>query len=132
MTAAGIDLAMARREAESEMREKCRITRPGEKVWNPTTLQYDTPTTVVYAGKCKLRLGAVRVRRGQAAGQVFAEQSATVSLPVTRSSGIRKDDRVEVTESADDPEMVGVVVWVDANRAMSNSTARRFPVRETQ
>lgn len=114
------------------MREECEITRPGAKVWNETTLQYDSTTVTVYEGKCKLRLGAVRVRRGNAAGQVFAEQSATLSLPVLTSAGIVKDDRVEITRSDDDPEMIGVVVWVDANRAMTNLTSRRLPVRETQ
>ena len=133
MTAAGIDLTMARREAESEMRATCRITRPGEQVWDAATLQYIAgPPVVAYEGKCKLRLGAVRVRRGEAAGQLFAEQSATLSLPVELSLGIEKDDEVEMLTSPDDPELVGVTVWIDANRSMGNATSRRLPVRETQ
>lgn len=132
MTAAGIDLTMARREAESEMRATCRISRPGEDVWNADTYQYDPGEQVVaYAGKCKLRIGATRVRRAEAASQLFAEQSATLAVPV-EVGGIRKDDRVEILTSPDDPEMVGMIVWIDANRAMSNSTSRRFPVREVQ
>lgn len=134
MTAAGIDLQMARREAESEMREKCRITRPGAgEVWSPEILQYvPAERVLVYEGRCKLRLGAVRVRRAEAAGQLFAEQSATLSLPVLTSGAVLKDDETIILESADDPALAGVIVWIDAKRAMTNSTSRRFPVRETQ
>lgn len=114
------------------MRETCKITRPGVKTWNPATLQYETASVDVYEGKCKLRLGFSRVRRTSTAGQLAVEQSATVSLPVKTSGGIRKDDRVKITASPDDPELVGVVVWIDADRAMSNATSRRLPVRETQ
>lgn len=135
MTVAGIDLAMSRREAESEMREKCRITRPGigEGPWNDSTLSYDDPPpVVVYEGKCKLRFGGARARRSEAGDQIFTEQGPTLSLPVRTSTGIEKNDRVEVTASADDPGMVGRIVWVDADRAQTNATSRRLPVREIQ
>lgn len=134
MTAAGIDLAMARREAESEMREKCRITREsGERgPWNPETLKYDAaPPIEVYAGKCKLRFSGARTKSARAGDQLFVEQGPTLSVPV-RVVGIRKDDRVEIIASADDTDLVGVIVFVDANRSQTNATSRRLPVRETQ
>lgn len=135
MTVAGIDLEMARREAESEMREKCRITRPGtgQGPWNNVTLSYDDPPdVVVYEGKCKLRFGGARARRSQAGDQLFVEQGPTLSLPVLTSTDVAKDDRVEITDSKDDPALVGRIVWVDADRAQTNATSRRLPVRETQ
>lgn len=135
MTAAGIDLAMSRRESESEMREKCRITRPGvgQGEWNDDTLSYDDPPDVIaYEGKCKLRFSGARTRRSEAADQAFVEQGPTLSLPVLASTGIAKNDRVEITDSQDDPALVGRVVWVDADRAQTNATSRRIPVRETQ
>ncbi len=117
------------------MREKCRITRPGQGrgPWNQETLDYDPPPDViVYEGKCKLRFSAARTRRATAGDQDFAEQGPTLSLPVAKSLGIRKDDRVIITASEHDPGMVGVVVFIDANRAQTNATSRRLPVRETQ
>lgn len=135
MTVAGIDLAMARRESESEMREKCRITRPGtgQGPWNDVTLSYDDPPDVlVYEGKCKLRFSGARARRSQAGDQLFVEQGPTLSLPVSSSVGVRKDDAVTITEAPDDPDLLGRVVWIDATRAQTNATSRRIPVRETQ
>ncbi len=135
MTGAGIDLLMARRESESEMREKCRITRPGagRGPWNNETLDYDDPPDVVaYEGKCKLRFSGARTKRSEAADQMFVEQGPTLSLPVGSSTGIEKNDRVEITAAADDPALVGRIVWVDADRAQTNATSRRIPVRETQ
>lgn len=135
MTAAGIDLALSRHEAESEMREKCRITRPGvgQGPWNDEKLSYDDPPDVlVYEGKCKLRFGGARARRSAAGDQLFVEQGPTLSLPVVASAGVRKDDCVKLTASADDPALIGRTVWVDATRAQTNATSRRIPVRETQ
>lgn len=132
MTAAGIDLVLARREAESEMRETCAITRDGERTWNPVTMQYEDTDVTVYTGKCKLRVAATQVRNGETAGQVFIEQRAILSLPVDASTGVRKDDKVTITASEGDPALPGTVVWIDAARAYTNATSRRFPVRETQ
>lgn len=123
---------MARREAESEMRETCLITRLGERVWNDETLQYDHDAELtVYAGKCKLRFSGARTRASRAGDQEFVEQGPTLSVPVS-AGGIRKDDRVEIVESPDDSDMAGVIVFVDANRSQTNATSRRLPVRETQ
>lgn len=117
------------------MRETCHITRAGEGrgPWNGETLSYDDPPDVtVYTGRCKLRFGGARARRSQAGDQLFVEQGPTLSLPVLKSPGVRKDDKVAITASEDDPGLVGNIVWVDANRSQTNATSRRLPVRETQ
>ncbi|ANJ26816.1 DUF6093 family protein [Agromyces aureus] len=135
MTAADIDLLLARREAESEMRDKCIIVDPaGSKTWNAATLQYDVTPLTIYTGKCKVRFGKVGVRQGEQAGQIFIDQDATLSLPMTApgSAGVRKDHVATITESATDDALVGVVLKVGAARRQSNATSRRFPVEETQ
>jgi len=134
MTAAGIDLLMARREAESEMHETCTITKPGEKVWNPDTLQYDETTVTTYTGRCKLRFGKVQARRGEAEGQLFVEQSATLSLPFSEptAADVGKDQTVTITASDDDDALVGLVVQTVKAVRQTNATARRFQVKETQ
>jgi hypothetical protein len=135
MTAAGIDLLLARREAESEMRETCTVTAagagyPGE--WNPVTLQHDAPdAATVYTGKCKVRFGATRARQADAGDQLFAEQDLTVSFPVAASTEITKDCLVEITES-EDAALVGRKFRITADRAQTNATSRRLPAKETQ
>ncbi|MEY4081474.1 MAG: hypothetical protein RL430_1904 [Actinomycetota bacterium] len=136
MTAAGIDLLLARREAESEMRETCTVTAagagsPGE--WNPVTLQHDAPdAATVYTGKCKVRFGNTRARQGEAGGQLYAEQDLTISFPVEGTTSIVKDCVVEITGSADDAALVGAKFRITASRAQSNATSRRLPAKETQ
>lgn len=136
MTAAGIDLLLARREAESEMRETCTVTAagagsPGE--WNPVTLQHDAPdAATVYTGKCKVRFGNTRARQGEAGGQLYAEQDLTVSFPVATSTSVGKDCVVLITASADDPALVGKRFLITTDRSQSNATSRRLPARETQ
>jgi hypothetical protein len=136
MTAAAIDLLLARRAAESEMRERCVIVDPegGAKVWNPTTLRYDTTTAVIYEGRCKIRFGKVGVRQGETAGQLYAEQDATLSLPFSEptSGDVRKDHVATITAAENDPALVGVTVTLKAARMQSNATSRRFPIKETQ
>lgn len=134
MTAADIDLLLARREAESEMRDQCTIVDPeGDKVWNPETLQYDVTPATIYTGKCKLRFGKVGVRQGEQAGQIFIEQDATLSLPIgaAGSAAVRKDHVATITASATDDALVGVKLTIKAPRRQSNATSRRFPVTET-
>lgn len=135
MTAADIDLALARREAESEMRDACTIVDPAgaSQVWNPVTLQYDTVDATVYTGKCKVRFGNTGVRQGEQAGQLFIEQSATLSLPIDAagSADVRKNHVATITASATDAALVGVKLTIEAPRRQSNATSRRFPVKET-
>lgn len=117
------------------MREQCRVTRASTepKVWSAELLQYvEAPRTTIYEGRCKLRFSGARTRAARAGDQNFTEQGPTLSLPVRKAVGIRKDDRVEITASTDDEDLVGVVVFVDANRSQTNATSRRIPVRETQ
>lgn len=136
MTAADIDLALARREAESEMRDTCTIVDPDgtSSVWNEETLQYDEVPATIYTGKCKVRFGNVGIRQGEQADQLFMQQDATLSLPISApgSAAVAKDHIVTITASATDDALVGVKFKVGAARRHSNATSRRFPIEETQ
>jgi hypothetical protein len=114
------------------MRDTCTITRPGEQVWNPETLQYDEATFVVYTGRCRIKGAGMRDRAMNAADQEFLESQRILSLPIVGSEGVRKDDTVVIDSSESDLALVGVPFTVIARPASSDATARRFPVRETQ
>lgn len=125
-------LAMGRRIAESRMTTTCTVTRAGDRVWNPATKQYDETTTTLYDGKCRVRQTGNQDHGATAADQVFIESQYVLHLPVDGSEGIRKDDTVLVTACAEDARLVGQRFTVVSVPAASQTTARRFPVRETQ
>lgn len=134
MTAAAIDLLMARREAESEMTDTCVITTGnltrGE--WNDEILDYDSATPEVsYEGPCKVRFGRVGARASEVAGQVLVEQEPYLSLPMGTSGAVRKDHVATITASQTDPALVGALFKITAARHQTNATSRKFPVKET-
>ena len=114
------------------MTATCTITRPGERVWNPESLQYETGTAAVYTGGCRVKRGEAQDRGDDAANQAFIESLYLLYLPVDGSEVVRKDDTVTVTGYTADPGLVGRKYTVVASPAYSDGTARRLPVREVQ
>lgn len=114
------------------MLASCEITRPGPKVWDPSTLQYVASTLDVFAGRCRLRPTAQMDRGTEAAEQVFVESSFILSLPVSGSEGVQKDDMVLITTYPGDSALEGRRFTVVVDVAQSDATARRLPVREVQ
>lgn len=123
-----------RRAAEALMRDACTVHGDPVQVWNPTTLQYDEVPTVVYTGKCRVRLAGTQASQGEQAGQLFVEQGATLSLPFSEatSADVRKDHVVTITASETDPGLVGAKYTIEARLRQTHATARRFPIKETQ
>lgn len=132
----GQDIAAAmpalRAAAESRMTAHCVITRAGEPVWNPVTMQNDETPVTVFEGPCRVRLGGSQDQAKNAADQSFIASLYVLSLPVVGSEGVRAADVVRVVSAPDDPALPGTVFTVVAAPAYSQGTARRFPVRETQ
>jgi len=128
-------LRRAQRAAQADMRDLCRITKPGsgEKVWSDELLDYvEIPPVVTYEGKCGLNFGSTEPRSVNAADQAFVEQVGKIKLPVEGSAGVGRDDHVVVLASETDPEMAGAVFKIGARRFRSNPSSRRFTIEETQ
>ena len=125
-------LAAGRAAADLIMTASCRITRAGEPVWNPVTMQNDTSTITVYSGRCRVRPTGQQDRGQNAADQSFVESSHRLSLPVAESTGLSDADVVEMLSCPDDPDLVGRRFTIAFVPAYSQGTARRIPVRETQ
>lgn len=125
-----IGLAMGRRMAEAKMRDTCRITRPGTKVWDEATLTYTDSNTAVYEGKCGLLNPYRAPTTATTPGQAQTVQMARLSLPVATSTGIKEGDVVEYLTSASDPDLPGRHFKVIGGAHQSDATARRVPIEE--
>lgn len=119
-----------RAEAEALMQDTCRVTSPGEKVWDDDEGKYvPGPPVVVYEGPCRLR-NAYPAPQGVSTGETsWAVDAFVLSLPIATSGGVRDGHRVEMLTSAHDPAVVGMELVVSAPHPQTHSTARRLPVR---
>lgn len=128
-------LAEGRAAAEARMTARCTIRRLGEKTednWNPETLQYDIPWEISYTGPCRLKPRQSQDRGQNAGDQAFVESQYELSLPVSTSGDVRKDDVATIDSCPDDAALVGRKYSIVVSPAYSQGTARRFPVQETQ
>ena len=101
-------------------------------MWNPETLQNENVPVTVYAGRCRVRAGGQQDRAVNVVDQSFMASQYVLSLPVTGSEGVRRDDMVTVTGCPEDAALVGDVFRVVAESAGSQMTARRLSVTRTQ
>jgi len=120
---------MGRRQAESLMRDTCRITADGTDVWDEATLStIPGPRVVVYEGKCRLLSPYRAPTTASTPGQVQAVQLSRLSLPVYESLGVMEGMEAEYLSSESDPDLVGKRFRIAGGATQSDATARRLPV----
>lgn len=130
MTVRGATLA-GRRAAESLQRDRCVITREVVGVFDPATGETPAlPPLGMYAGKCRLRMPTLAERASTSGEHQWTMQDSVLSLPHEATGGVRIHDKVTITACELDPEMVGAEFAVIAVLRGSQTTARRFAVRE--
>ena len=115
------------------MIDACRITRPGEGrgPWNDEIDDYDpAPRVTAYEGKCQVQERDTQENATIAGEADLDTQRYTVKLPVATSTGVRKDDEVEITFAALDPDLLGRKFTVGALHHKTYATARRLPCVE--
>lgn len=122
---------MGRKQAEALMDSTCVIVRAaGADTVDPSTgaIVPGTPS-IIYSGKCRLRVMTARARGDVvAAGQQVAVEMPILSLPVVGSEGVRANDVATVTTPLDAAIVVARVV---APNVQTHATARRFAVEVT-
>lgn len=122
-------LPEAQRNAESLMTDVWRCARPGERVFDDVTGQWtDGAPEVVYDGPGRLRDMDGYGRRDERQGETTVVGALRLSLPVATSAGVRIDDVLTCTASANDPSLVGVKVRVSDLHVQTFASARRFSV----
>lgn len=124
-------LARGRVAAESLMVDTCTITRVTGETTNEDTGVVTPTTSTVYTGKCRVQqsqLGADSTPSdpGEAEVRLVAFE---VQLPMT-VTGVRVSDRVTVTASVHDEDLVDRVFTVLGVAHKTHATARRLQCQE--
>jgi hypothetical protein len=122
-----------RRAAEALMVSKVKITRPGsgQPYLDEETGDYVyPPPTVVYTGKCRLRLPNLNVKQVDAAGQQLVVQQSVLSIPLA-AVGVKPNDVAEITHNQLDESLSGQRFRIVGNSEQTISTARRFSIERT-
>jgi hypothetical protein len=121
-----------RRAAEALMVSKVKITRAGgQPVLDENTGDYVyPPPTVVYTGKCRLRLPNLNVKQVDAAGQQLVVQQSVLSIPLA-AVGVKPNDVAEITHNQLDESLSGQKFRIVGNSEQTISTARRFSIERT-
>lgn len=118
-----------RAAAERLMVDTCIIDRRSGSVLDEDTGQYVDTYTTVYSGKCRIQVTDPGGRAADAGEQTSQIQSLVLQVPMT-VSGVKVDDRVSLTASALDPDLVGRTFRVSDLMHKTHATARRLPVEE--
>lgn len=121
-------LIRARKDAASIARSSVTVKRAGAPIKNRETGKLEPSWEVIYAGRGRLRFTAGEPREGDQAGQRFSDQSPTLSLPISGTSGIRVDDIVEFNDNPFDPAGTLLKLRVTGVHVQTHSTTRRLPV----
>ena len=124
-------LMRGRALAESLMVDTCTVARVTGESTNEDTGVVTPTTSTVYTGRCRIQqsqLGAdsVPANPGDAAVRLVAFE---VQLPMS-VEGIRVHDRITVTASTLDPDLVGRTFVVLGLAHKTHMTARRLQVQE--
>lgn len=111
------------------MVDSCAITRKTGETTDPDTGVIVDTTSEIYGGKCR-----VQQARAQASPQDPGEAYVLmlrleVQLPMS-VVGLEVDDRIEITASAHDPDLVGRVFTVRDLAHKTHATSRRVQCQE--
>jgi hypothetical protein len=124
-------LARGRAAAARGFVDSCLIQAVASLTTNPDTGQVTRAYTTVYSGPCRIQQRAeARSRREDAGEASLLMSQRELQLPVATSTGVRAGQRVTVTASVNDPDLVGKVFVVRDEAAKSEATARRVGIEE--
>ena len=113
------------------MLDACTIVAVTGTTTNPTTGVVTEQTATVYDGPCRIQELMGFSREASAApDQPVLARYRVLQLPVATSAGVRAGQQVTITASANDPDLIGVVMVVRDQAAKSEATTRRVGVEE--
>jgi hypothetical protein len=123
-------LPILRAEAESLMLDACTISRKTGTSTDADGVVTDTYGDPFYSGKCKVQVRDVDPKNPEAGDRAYTILTLRVDVPVS-VTGVETNDRITITGSTFDPDLVGRNFRVVAPFHGSLKTARRLPVEET-
>lgn len=116
-----------RKEAERQMQDTCRISRPtGETTTDPDTFEVVPVLETVYEGRCKFQTtGQGRTPNEESGGYQFTVLQNSCHLPF---GTVTRADDVITCVTSENPALVGLVFRVTGYAVDSYATAARVPV----
>jgi len=125
-------LNRGRQRASESFIDACTIDhKTGETTDDLTGAVVNTYGAAIYTGPCRVQIGqgggGGRTESGEASVVIF---SVSVHLPVVGTENVERGDRVTITASVNDQDLVGRVFYVENLFSKSEATARRLGVVE--
>jgi hypothetical protein len=113
------------------MVDTCTITRVTGQSVNPNTGAVTDTTTTIYTGKCRVQTSGQGAQSSPVTpGEAFIRLlSVEIQLPIT-VTGLQVADKITVTASVMDADLVGRVFHIRDLAHKSHATARRVQVQE--
>lgn len=130
MTIAAGATNLGRAFAESLMDSTCTITKVETSTLDPATALPTTTRTTVYSGSCRLRWPRATATEVDGRGQILAEQTPELWIPVTAdgSGDVAPDMEVTITANPQDTSLVGKTARVKGLHFQTHATARRLQI----
>lgn len=124
-------LARGRAAAQAGMVDACTIVRQAISSTNEETGEPSFSNTTLYTGACRVQQRVPGGARPADVGEAYKLMlRLELQLPMVGTSGIQPGDRVTVTVSVHDPDLVGKVLLIRELAHKTHATARRFGVEE--
>lgn len=124
-------LAAGQRKAEAGMADACTIRRANTTdTTDPVTGVGTTTYTTLYTGKCRIQQQVAIARPHDVGEDKVWLVRFDLQLPVGTSSGLRVGDKVTITSSVNDPDLVNRVFEVNELAHKSEATSRRVGIVE--
>jgi hypothetical protein len=124
-------LARGRAAAESKlMVDACTITRVGARTTDTTTGAVTTPTSTLYTGQCRVQQKQAQAQREDTGEDHLLLLRLEVQLPVAGTEGLRVGDRITITASVHDADLLGRVFLIHDLAHATHKTARRVQCLE--
>jgi hypothetical protein len=118
-----------RAQIERLMVDACLIDRKTGSVLDEDTGDYVDTYATVYEGKCRVQDSGLSGHQVDAGDRPVELQTRTLQVPMT-VTGVKVDDRVQVTASVLDADLVGRTFRVTDLMHKTHATARRLPIEE--
>lgn len=122
-------LARGRLAAEAGMVDACTITRVAGRSTDTTTGAVTLTTSTLYTGKCRVQQLQAQVSTEDVGEDQVLLLRLEVQLPMG-VTGLQVGDRITVTASAHDADLVGRVFRVHDLAHKTHATARRVQCLE--
>lgn len=111
--------------------DACVIERPSGESTNPNTGAVTKLWAQVYAGPCRVQAASANwAGPSDVAEAALRLASSELQLPVVGSEGLRIDDRVTITASLNDADLVGRQFTLTGESRKSHASTRKLPLLE--